>query len=249
MGHVLGVNATKKKIDKTARGSLRNYAKYLVDFARFPTMTPEEIERRVILHGWDNLEDALAEGKGVILILSHLGNWDLEGAAIALRQYPINVFAKKYTPAGLNRFYRERRIGKGMKVITNEDGVRAMIQALHRNELLALLVDRPSPQNGVAVRFFNDTAQVARGPATLSLKTGARLVPTSSIRLPDNRLLVHIDRHIHFEPSGELKKDIQALTQRAFSSLEQRLSQHPDQWYILNRMWLNGASNRGYHRE
>jgi len=245
MGYILGNGASQKQIDRLAKGSLRNYFRYLVDFVRLPAVKPEDIKKRVIFQGWDNLEGALGEGKGAIIVGLHQGNWDLSGAAIALRNYPLNVVAESFPSAKLNEFVQGRRREKGMKVIPMEQGVGRMVQALRRNELLGLLIDIPGADKGVAVRFFDAITQVPRGAATLALKTEAKVVPISLVRLPDNTFVAFIDHYIPFHPSGELKKDIEALTQRIMSSLERFVSQYPDQWYMFRRMWLKEARDSG----
>jgi len=238
MGYVLGNGASQKQIDRLAKGSLRNYFRYLADFVCLPAVKPEDIKKRVIFQGWDNLEGALGEGKGAILVSLHQGNWDLSAAAIALRNYPLNVVAESFPSARLNEFVQRRRREKGMRVIPMEHGVGRMVQALRRNELLALLIDIPGADKGVAVRFFDAITQVPRGAATLALKTDAKVIPTSLVRLPDNTFVAFIDHYIRFQPSGELKKDIQALTQSIMISLEGFVRQYPDQWYMFRRMWM-----------
>jgi len=245
MGYVLGNGASQKQIDGLAKASLRNYLRYLVDFAHLPAMKPEDIEKRVIFQGLDNLEGALREGKGVILVLLHQGNWDLGGAAIALRNYPLNVVAESFPYEKLNKFVQRRRQEKGVKVIPMEHGVGRMVQALRRNELLALLIDNTGAHKGVVVRFFDAITQVPRGAATLALKTEAKVIPASSVRLSDNSFFALIGEYIRFEPSGELKKDIQAMTQRIMNSMEGFVSQYPEQWYMFRRMWLKEASDSG----
>ena len=118
-----------------------------------------------------------------------------------------------------------------------EDGVGSMVQVLRRNEFLALLIDIPGADKGVAVRFFDGITQVPRGVAALALKTEARVIPVSSVRLPDNSILGVFHPCISVEHSGELKKDIQALMQMTISSLEKMVRQYPDQWYMFRPMW------------
>jgi len=245
IGYVLGKGASQKQIDGLAKGSLRNYFRYLVDFVCLPAVKPEDIRKRVTVQGWDNLERALREGKGAILVSLHQGNWDLCGAAIALRNYPLNVVVESLPSAKLNEFVQSRRREREMKVIPMENGVGMMVQALRRNELLAILIDIPGADKGVAVRFFDAITHVPRGAATLALKTEAKVVPVSSVRLSDNSILAFIGEHIRFQPSGELKKDIQALTQSIMSSMERFVSQYPEHWYMFRRMWLKEARASG----
>jgi lauroyl/myristoyl acyltransferase len=244
MRYVLGNDAPKREIDRLAKESFSNYAKYLVDFIRLSTVKPEDIKKRVTIQGWDNIEEALREGRGAILVGFHAGDWDMMGAAIAQRNYPLSIIGKRNLSARLNEFVRRRRLGKGMEVVpmdSMENKVGRMVQVLRRNELLAMAIDITGADKSVAVSFFDAITKVPRGAATLALRTEAKVIPVSSVRLSDNSLLGFIGEHIHFHPSGDDRKDIQALTQRIMNSLESFISQYPAQWYMFSRMWLEEA--------
>ncbi len=240
MRYVLGKDATSQEIDRLAKESFFNYAKYLVDFIRLSTVKPEDIKKRVTLQGWDNLEEALREERGAILVGLHTGDWDMMGAAIAQGSYPLNVISKRNLSERLNRFVQRRRTEKGIKVVpmeNMEERVGRMVKVLRRNELLAMAIDITGAEKSVAVSFFDAIVRVPRGAATLALSTEAKVIPVSSVRLPDNSLLGFIGEHIRFQPSGEYRKDIQALTQRIMSSLERSVGQHPDQWHMFRSLW------------
>lgn len=245
MSYVLGTEASKKEIDRLAKESFSNYAKYIVDFIRLPAVKPEDIKKRVTLQGWDHLEEALREEKGAILVGLHAGDWDMMGAAIAQRNYPLNVIGRRNLSARLNEFVRKRRWDKGMKVVrmdSMENRVGEMVQVLRRNELLAMAIDITGADKSVAVSFFDAITKVPRSAATLALRTEAKVIPVSSVRLSDNSLLAFIGEHIRFQPSGDYKKDIQALTQKIMSPLERFISQYPEQWYMFDRMWHEEAT-------
>ena len=243
MRHVLGPQAQGRQVARMARQSLRNYMKYLVDFIRFPKLREEDIAQSIVFEGWSNFDKALEAGKGAIFIGMHIGNWDLAAAAICLRNYPLNVIAETFSPPKLNDLVQGPRMKWGMKVIPMERAARQVIQALRQNEIIALLIDRPSPDDGVPVRFFDALTRVPAGAATLALKTGARVVPGSLVRLSDTEFLGIIDRYVSFQPTGDLDDDVQALTQRIVESLENTIRQYPDQWYMFRRMWVGGGNN------
>lgn len=244
MRYVLGADATQKEVNRLAKESLFNYGRYLVDFIRLPAVKPEDIKKRVTLRGWDNLDEALKEGRGAILVGLHSGNWDMVGAAIAQGEYPLNVIGKRNLSARLNRFVQKRRLAQGMKTVPMDDmeqRVGRMVQVLRRNELLAMAIDVADAEKSVAVNFFDAITRVPRGAASLSLGTEAKIIPVSSVRLADNSILGFIGEHIRFQPSGDRKKDIQALTQRIMASLESFVDKHPDQWLMSCFEWRDDA--------
>ncbi len=237
MARVLGDRADARTIDRLARQSLRNYCKYLVDFVRFPLLDQQDIEGRVAIEGWPHVDEALEAGKGAIFIGLHMGNWDMAAAAISMRQYPLNAIAESLKPKKLNDIVQGIRNKWGIRVIPMEEATKRIMGVLRKNEILALLIDRPQPISGIKVEFCDSLTQVPGGAATLALRTGAKVVPGGVIRLPDNTFLGFIERHIPFQRTGDLQNDIQALTQEIMDSLERMVRRYPDQWYMFRPMW------------
>lgn len=237
MGRVLGDGAGKRTVNRAARQSLRNYCRYLVDFMRFPLLKWEDIQSRVKFDGWENFDLALAGGKGAIFVGLHLGNWDLAAAAIAFKNYPLNVIAETFSYPPLNRLVQEARRQRGMKVIPLERAAAGVVRALRRNEILAFLIDHPSPEGGVEVNFFNAPMKVPSGAAVLALKTGAKLVPGALVRLPNDTFLGMVGEFVDIKPSGDFQNDVQTITQRVMDSLEGMVRQSPEQWFAFRRLW------------
>lgn len=236
---ILGAGASRDQVTRLARQTMVNFAKYVVDFLRLPHLKPGELERRLRFYGWDHLEDALREGRGALLVGLHMGNWDLGGAAVAQR-YPVHVVAESFSPPLLNRLIQGLRASWGMHVIPLETAAKGVLQALHRNEMLALLLDTPNAKNGVPVQFLGRTIIVPAGVAALALRTGARVLPGGVVRLSDSLFLGFIEEKIVFQPSGHWQQDLQELTQRIVSALERWVRRYPDQWYVFRPLpWLD----------
>ena len=241
--HVLGNNASKKEIDRLAKVSLRNYCKYLLEYSCLPAVMPEEVNKRVSFQGWENLGKALEEGKGAILVGFHQGYWEIVGGAVVLGGQSLNVVVETLPSRKLDEFVQSRRRCMWMNVIAMEEGVGQMVEALRRNEHLVLLVDIPNAGKGVQVKFCDAVMKMPRGAATLALKTGAKVTPMASVRLPDNTFLTFFGEYIRFEPSGTLNKDIRALTQEIMNSLEPYIKQYPEQYYMFRCMWPKATSD------
>lgn len=238
MAQVLGGGPPRPRVRWLARHALRNYAKYLVDFLRAHAPTREEVSRRMTFNQWQPFDEALAGGKGAILVGLHMGNWDLGGALLALKGYPLNVVVDTFRNRRLNDMVQGIRSSLGMKTIPREEAARRVLQALRRNEALAILMDRPAGGDaGVEVEFFGRMTVVPAGAATLALRTGARIVPAGMVRLPDDRFLGLVDRCIAYEPTGDRERDVRELTQQIMDSLARWVREYPDQWYKFQRMW------------
>lgn len=238
MRHVLGPEAKEKEIRHTARNSFRNYIKLLVDFARTSTTDPTTLENRVKGEGWENLDNALQYGKGVLLVGSHLGNWEVAAAILAGRGYPVSGVSESVGYEGINRLAIESRAKLGIELIPMEYALKRVYKALRRNEAVALVTDRPlSADEGVPVEFFGQRIAWPTGPATLAIRTGAKIVTGYLVRNADDNYVGEIHPPLEFEATGDRDLDAQLITQRIVSIQEDLIRRFPDQWYMFRRMW------------
>jgi len=231
---------SERHMRRVARASLINYCRYLADFIRFPSLSPQQLLARC--HGDESfaaLDRALQRGKGAIIVCMHFGNWDLGAGAAAARGYPLTVVAESFRDPRLDALIVGARERLGMQVIRMEKAGPSLIRALRQNGLLALLIDRPVPGEGVAVEFFGETIEVPAGPARLALRTGAAVVPTAFVRRSPGRDDVQTltDFTISFAPSGDEARDIRDLTQAIVAAHERFIRSHPEQWYMFREMW------------
>ncbi len=238
---ILGPGADPAEVKRVTRAAFVNYAKYMVDLVRLPSVDARVLFEDVRLVGWEQIEAAAAAGHGLILATGHIGSWDLAGAAVVARGMPINVLVETLTPKRWNERVQRIREHVGMSAIPIESGVREMLAALRRKETLAILVDRPLENEGVPVTFFGRQTRVPGGAATLALRTGATVVPAALLRDGNGGYVAHIGAPIETHGTGRSAEDIQALTQRIMSWLEELIRAHPDQWYMFRQMWPSAS--------
>jgi KDO2-lipid IV(A) lauroyltransferase len=233
-------DAPASEIRRTARRSLVNYCKYLADFARFPALSPEQLAAAVTGDSdFQALDEALARKRGAVLVCMHFGNWDLGAGAAAARGYPLTVVAETFPDPRLDAMVVGSRTRLGMEIIKLEKAGPSLLRTLKNNGLLALLIDRPRPGDGVTVNFFGEAVEVPAGPARLALRTGAMVVPAAFARVAPNALKVKAltDFDIRVDLEGDEAHDVQSLTQAIMDSHERFIRQYPDQWYMFREMW------------
>lgn len=248
MLHVVGPDQ-HASARRYARRSFHNYAKYVADFIRHPQAQAEDIDAKLDFEGWDRIDAVLAEGRGAIFVLMHFGNWDLGGAVLALRGYPINVIAEAHAHSRLNDDLVEARTVRGVKLIPMERAAWGIARAMRRNELLAILIDRPLTEGGIEVDFFGSRTQVPAGPARIALRTGAPAIPVALVRVSgkEDRIRAIVDFDLHPVRTGNNETDVQALTQQIISAHERFIRRCPDQWYMFRRMWPTASVRVAEH--
>lgn len=230
----------RRERDRVARRSLVNYCKYLADFIRFPSIPPGRLVQDVEGQSrFDALSRVLERGKGAVIVCMHFGNWDLGAGAAAARGYPLTVVAETFADPRLDAMVMGARTRLGMKIVKMEKAGPSLLRALKQNGLLALLIDRPTPGDGVRVTFFGEEVEVPAGPARLALRTGATVVPTAFARVDPHgpEVTTLCDFELETERTGDDERDIRVLTQAIMNSHERFIRQYPDQWYMFRPMW------------
>lgn len=236
MRTVLGPGAPPAVVRRRVRQVFRNYARYLIDVLCLPSMGRRELERSVDVIGWEHIPTALARGNGMLLVTGHIGNWDVPAALLAARGYPVNVIVERLEPPAWNERVQAIRERAGLRAIPMETGAREMFACLRRNEVLALLIDRPLREGGAPIRFFGRETRIPDGVARLALRTGAGVIGAVGLRR-GSRFVAVVSPPIAFEPTGDREHDVLALTQLVADWLERQVRHHPDQWYMFRDMW------------
>ncbi|MBN9492973.1 lysophospholipid acyltransferase family protein [bacterium] len=225
---------------RTSKSSLINYSRYLADFVRFPTIGRKEIVGLVTgRESFAALDAALERGKGAIIVCMHFGNWDIGAGAAAARGYPLAVVAETFSDPRLDHMVLESRERLGMNVIKMERAGPSMLRVLKQNGLLALLIDRPVPGQGVRVMFFGEEVEVPAGPARLALRSGAAVVPTAFARIKPDGIAVETltDFSVCCEPTGDEDEDVRRITQAIMTAHEGFIRRYPEQWYMFRELW------------
>jgi len=228
----LGRPATDPEVSRTARRAFQNYGRMLMDFLLMGSLTPEDLLARVSVDGRDDLDAALAGGRGAIMAVPHMGSWDMAGSYAGALGYRISAVAERF-PGSLDDAVVRTRQKFGLSVITlGRSAVRGISDALAANSVVALLCDLEQGP-GVPVTFFGRRAIVPGGPAALALKTGAALLPACQYAVGPSR------HHIHMEPAlaigpGDTKE---SLMQRIVDRFETFIRERPDEWYAFRRIF------------
>ena len=233
-----GNNLTAAQRTEICKASFVNVGKTCVEFLRFPKLNAENIWDHVTVEGRENLYTALEAEKGAIVFLAHFGNWELlslvYGALIPDRAKAI-AFPLKNDP--LNTYLWRHREQLSLKLIPRNRAVRETLRALRNNQAIGFFADQNAGTEGVFVNFLGKPASAVRGPAVLTLKTGAPLIFSLSIRQPDDRHLVYISPAIHPEPTDDFESDVERYTTQMLKQLETYIHKYPEQWLWLHNRW------------
>ena len=223
--------------DRWVRQVFVDLGKNAVDAFRLRITSEEELRRMVREEGFEHLDHALAQGKGVIALTGHIGNWELLGAYVAMRGYPLHVVGRRLNNPRLDRLVVENREGAGVRNIARGRGTRAILRALRRGEMVGFLIDQDTKVDGVFVDFFGRPAYTPIGPVVLAMKTGASIVPVAIHRKVDGTHHVVVRKAISLVHTGDEMEDRRVNTERCSKALEWFIREHPTQWVWMHRRW------------
>jgi KDO2-lipid IV(A) lauroyltransferase len=230
-----GVALSPRALHSLARENFLNFAKYLVDFFKFLRLDRQRMERIVHYNNLPAVLDGLLQHeKGVIFVSAHLGNWELGAAALAALGYRFNAVALWVPDEKLNNLYQHYRMSRGIHPIPFGRAARECIAALRRNEVVAVIGDRDFSAANRTVEFFGRPARLPEGPAKLALATGAPLLPTFMVRLPDDTFAYIVDEPIWADKSRQTVDDIM---RQVAVALERVIRQHSEQWFLFHDLW------------
>jgi len=226
--------------EELTREALRSYARYWCEVFRLPVMPRERIVAGMRTVNEELFRKAAADTRGVVLALPHSGNWDVAGAWSTATGVPFTTVAERLKPESLYDRFVEFRESLGMEVLPLTGGPRppfeVLVERLEDGGALCLLADRDLSARGIDVEFFGATARMPAGPATLALRTGARLVPVSLCFLDDGWQVVFHDEVEH--------TDVRTMTQAVADAFARGIADHPQDWHMLQRLWLDDLEPR-----
>ena len=225
-------------ISRLSREVFRNFAKYLVDFFYLSRkITPEYIREHITLKNFDYLPEVLKNGKGCIILTAHVGNWELGGFVISRLGYPIIAVALPHKERSINNLFNSQRELQGMTIVSNNLAIRECIKGLRNNRLVALLGDRDFNAMGEVMEFFGKKTRIPKGAAAFSLKTGAAIVPAFLTRDQNDHFTLAFEKPIF--PTQDTGEDaVKKIMQQYIKIVEDAVRQHPTQWYMFQRFWL-----------
>jgi KDO2-lipid IV(A) lauroyltransferase len=222
-------------IRRTAKRSFIHLGKSMLEVM---LVTPRRLPQIADFHGIENLNEAMARGKGVIYFTGHIGNWELLGGVLASR-FPLSVVAAPIEPEPLNDLILQLRGRIGIKIILRgrAGASRELIRIFKENRILGLLIDQDTDVEGAFVDFMGRPAWTPTAAASMAIKFGAPVVFGYIQRGADNRHTVTVEGPLELIRTGDAEKDIIANTALFTKKIEDCIMRNPEQWVWMHRRW------------
>jgi KDO2-lipid IV(A) lauroyltransferase len=234
-----GPSLDKKEMKRLYRGIVSNIGKGLAETLKLPSL-PDRFFDDINVTGLDHLRDAINQGKGVIAVSAHLGNFTLIGRKLSLLGYRFN---------DINRDPHNRWGVKMFEWITKFEGVtyipdkpknlciKKSIECLKNGEILFIPNDLSAVSGGIYVDFFGYEVPTFKGPVTLSMRSGAPILPLFIVWDDDGRQRMIIEPPIPLIRGGRIEEDIHKNISHITKIIEGYVRRYPTQWWWVHRRW------------
>ncbi len=229
---------SKVEIETVARAAYQNLCISLLEVFWFSRFTPKKVRSIIETSDLQKMDEALAKGKGLIMLGGHFGNWELVALSVGLLSgHPLTIIVQEQRNKFVDRFMNSARTMFGNEVVVMDKAPREILHELRSNGVVAMLADQSGPREGLFVNYFHRPAATHKGPAVFSLRAGAPILMAFLIRQGNGRYkieLADVDTNISAETDEE---KIRELTQRHVMLLEQYVTRYPDHWLWMHKRW------------
>ncbi len=237
-----------RELDQLVKEGMRSYMRYFCETFRLNDVTSEQLADIVRTSGDGPIRELLAEGRSVVVFIAHMGNWDLAGAWSTQHLAPVTTVAERLEPEEVFQGFLDFRQAMGMTILPLTGGPDPFVglkKAVDRGDFIALVADRDLTKNGVEVDFCGQRARMAKGPAVLSILTGAPLFAAAIYYTPAERGHGIGGQHVMVEFSPQIGRPEGVPTALAAESmvadcaahLEAAIREHTADWHMLQRVF------------
>jgi KDO2-lipid IV(A) lauroyltransferase len=222
---------------RIARSSFRHFGRMIADDLKWARLDGASRLALLQVEGAEHVRRALEAGRGALLFSAHLGNWEVASAAVS-RLGRLNVVARPLDNRPVETELVRFRSGLGARVISKFQAAKPILQALRRNEMVAILIDQNVLRSqGVFVDFFGTPASTTPAPASFHLRTRSPLLPVFCYPNPDLTYRVKIGPPLEVAPSGEWSRDVLQITALCTKMVETEIRDNPGQWFWFHNRW------------
>lgn len=236
---ILGPEAADRTLHEMTRHVFFHAGQTYYDFFHTINQPPEVVAEAVRIS--EEIEafvrSEMARGQGVLLLGTHMSNFDLLGLSVGARGMPIQMLSLADPQAGFHLLnYLRAKAGFEVTPITAQS-LRAAIRRLKNGGLVAIGMDRPIPEDRELIEFFGRLAYLPVGPVRMALMTGATVVVGSCCYEPDKGYALKITGPIEMIRTGDRRQDILANARQLAAILEEHVRAQPEQWMMFHPFW------------
>lgn len=216
-----------------------HFAEMVLEVPHILRLNRRNIYRYAAFENEQVLHDAIQQGKGVLILTAHFGNWELMSAAIALHfQVSGAVVVRPVDFAPADRLLAVLRSRFGTEIIPKRRAMKRLLSEMRHNGMVGILLDQNVAwYEGVFVPFLGQPACTNKGLALVAARTGSPVIPAFSVRQSDGRYRIIFDPAVQIQQTGDKTSDTEVNTARFTQAIERYVAAYPDHWFWFHRRW------------
>lgn len=228
----------KRERKNIARRNFVHLSRVVLELPYLRKLTAEEIDGFVTFFGLEHFNAAVQKRRGLLILASHFGNWELMALAFSLRYRPINIVIRPLDNPFLDGLINTIRTRGGNQMIEKKGSIRKILHLLAAGEPVAMLIDQNLAwYDGVFVPFFKEIACTNKALASLALRTDAPVIPAYNVRQRDGSYRIVVEPEVELVKSGNKRRDVEENTARFNKVIESYVRRHPEQWFWVHQRW------------
>ena len=220
--------------------SLQNVLETGVEMMRAPSLDRAWMDRHVLDGALykDKLQAYVDEGKGVVIMVPHSGNWYMAAWSMAKYGLPLFAIAARQRNPKLNA-WMSRQYGD-IEVLDrdNRNTLSLIREKLAVGRAFAILSDLRVRKKDVAADFFGGKANVSRSAAAFAVSAGCPIVVAIMSRRDGRHVFNHIGTLRPNPDAPDRKEEARRLTREALKLLSDEIMKAPGDWYWYNKRWI-----------
>lgn len=242
--HVLGPEVSPTRLRREVREVFRTSARNYLTLFLLPHTDLETLSRQVLWQGLPYVEEALAQGRGVVIAGAHVGSFDILSQLSAHRGMPLAILVEPLGNPELFRLVAGLRSSLGLRMLpATPTGIKTAIKLLQSGGVVGITCDRDIQRRGMRIDFFGEETSLPTGAVDLALRTGAALVPCFGLRLGYRRYAICCEPALDLPGGSNLDRDpavVRTYVARLTQIVEGYLRNYPGQWVVFERIWPDG---------
>jgi KDO2-lipid IV(A) lauroyltransferase len=226
--------------EELARATFRHFVRFAWETLELLAAPRSYIKSRVVVLGASRFDAALAQGRGVVAVAAHAGNWEYTVLGFGLKYRPVAVVGRELDHPWGARLARRFRQRGGNWVVGKQRGMKEILHHLQLNRVVGIVIDQnTAADQGVLVDFFGKPARTTPVAAILARRRDIPVLPVFSRRLPDGRHLLAILPPLPMEKTADIEGDIKRHLELQSRAIEAWVRTAPSQYLWLHRRWKN----------
>ncbi len=221
---------------EVGRESYVHFAWNLLDVIRSERWSDDEVRQHMRIDGLEHLEAALAKGEGALLLVPHLGNFELGSMALPLLGLSVAWVVRPMRNKLIWQHVTRQRTRTGGELISKRRAAPQILRVLRQGRVVGILNDQyPHGTSAVFVPFFGVRCATTSGVATIALRSGAPVLPVYAVRDAPDHHVGTIQPALETPRSGDRKRDIEAATAAYNRAYEEVIRRYPEQYMWATR--------------